>query len=312
MQLDRTAIVIALRTSQELLDLSLVVIREFAGRFILFALIGIIPFAILNAILLEPLRNYDQLSLLSSSTTSNQWFRFQYLWWMALLVILEAPLALLGLTLALGNTVFLSDYSRKNWLNPIWNQSGAILWILGFLRGAIPALLVTAYMALNQELHRSFTMIGWLSIAALLMLLFRGINPFAPEILALEQTKLNADPQRPNAMTYSKRTQWLRKAQGDAAGIGVTAILISVAATLMLCLCAAFLLGVLIGTWKWGWWMDLIIYPIALWITAVWSTVLRFLTYMNTRIRAEGWDLELKLRAEAQRLSQIQGAPNRG
>jgi hypothetical protein len=155
-------------------------------------------------------------------------------------------------------------------------------------------------------------MIGWLSIAALLMLLFRGINPFAPEILALEQTKLNADPQRPNAMTYSKRTQWLRKAQGDAAGIGVTAILISVAATLMLCLCAAFLLGVLMGTWKWGWWMDLIIYPIALWITAVWATVLRFLTYMNTRIRAEGWDLELKLRAEAQRLSQIQGAPNRG
>ena len=312
MQLDRTAIVIALRTPPELLDLSLVVIREFAGRLLLFALVGVIPFAILNAILLEPLRHYDQLSLLSASTTSNQWFRFQYLWWMALLVMLEAPLAMLGLTLALGNTVFLSDYSRRNWLNPIWIQRGAILWILGILRGAIPALLVTAYMALTPELHRSFMVIVWLTIAGIILLLFRGINPFAPEILALEQTKLSSDPNRPNAMTYSKRTQWLRKAQADANGIGVTTILLSAAATLMLCLCAAFLLGVLVGTWKWGWWMDLIIYPTSLWMTALWTTVLRFLVYVNTRIRAEGWDLELKLRAEAQRLSEFQGAPNRG
>jgi hypothetical protein len=41
--------------------------------------------------------------------------------------------------------------------------------------------------------------------------------------------------------------------------------------------------------------------PLALWAIALWGTILRFLVYMNTRIGGEGWELELKLKAEANR-----------
>jgi hypothetical protein len=35
---------------------------------------------------------------------------------------------------------------------------------------------------------------------------------------------------------------------------------------------------------------------------ATWSAIIRFLLYLNTRIRTEGWEVELKLKAEQHRL----------
>ena len=66
-----------------------------------------------------------------------------------------------------------------------------------------------------------------------------------------------------------------------------------------------FLIGVLTGIWSWGFWMDLFLYPLTIWIVATWSTVIRFLLYMNSRIRTEGWEIELRLKAEAQRLEEM-------
>jgi hypothetical protein len=82
--------------------------------------------------------------------------------------------------------------------------------------------------------------------------------------------------------------------------------------TILVGMVAFFFLGVLIvssitlvgsvaGAWSWGWWMDWFLYPLALWIVAFWGTIVRFLIYMNMRIRGEGWELELKLKAEARR-----------
>ena len=43
--------------------------------------------------------------------------------------------------------------------------------------------------------------------------------------------------------------------------------------------------------------------PIALWLVAGYFTIVRFLSYLDLRIRREGWELELSLRAEADRLA---------
>jgi hypothetical protein len=77
--------------------------------------------------------------------------------------------------------------------------------------------------------------------------------------------------------------------------------LIGAATVLALFSGALFVSGVVFGTWESGLVMDAIIYPVCLWAVASWMTVLRFLFYMNSRIRSEGWEIELRFKAEAER-----------
>ena len=79
-----------------------------------------------------------------------------------------------------------------------------------------------------------------------------------------------------------------------------------IAILMMLCsvtLCELFISGVFFGVWTWEWWMDIVVFPINLWLVALWGTVFRFLSYLDCRTRLEGWELDLRLRAEAQRLT---------
>ena len=43
------------------------------------------------------------------------------------------------------------------------------------------------------------------------------------------------------------------------------------------------------------------LYPLAMWVVAGYLSVVRFLFYLDLRIRHEGWEVELRLRAEAAR-----------
>jgi hypothetical protein len=43
--------------------------------------------------------------------------------------------------------------------------------------------------------------------------------------------------------------------------------------------------------------------PVVLWIVGGYMTVVRFLGYLDLRIRREGWEVELTMRAEAARLA---------
>jgi hypothetical protein len=42
-------------------------------------------------------------------------------------------------------------------------------------------------------------------------------------------------------------------------------------------------------------------YPLAMWVVAGYISIVRFLGYLDLRIRHEGWEVELRLRAEAAR-----------
>jgi len=46
-----------------------------------------------------------------------------------------------------------------------------------------------------------------------------------------------------------------------------------------------------------------IYFPIAIWLTVGYMAVVRFLGYLDLRIRREGWEVELRLRAEALKLT---------
>jgi hypothetical protein len=45
-----------------------------------------------------------------------------------------------------------------------------------------------------------------------------------------------------------------------------------------------------------------VFFQLAVWTTVGFFTVVRFLSYLDLRIRREGWEVELKMRAEAARL----------
>jgi hypothetical protein len=46
-----------------------------------------------------------------------------------------------------------------------------------------------------------------------------------------------------------------------------------------------------------------VILPAAMWLVVGFTTVVRFLSYLDLRIRHEGWEVELLMRAEAMRLA---------
>ena len=50
--------------------------------------------------------------------------------------------------------------------------------------------------------------------------------------------------------------------------------------------------------------MLLVVLPLCIWLASMYATVFRFLTYLDSRIRLEGWEVELQLKAERARLIQ--------
>ena len=56
-------------------------------------------------------------------------------------------------------------------------------------------------------------------------------------------------------------------------------------------------------SWQHGFFMIQVGLPLSMWCVAGFFAVVRFLGYLDLRIRQEGWEVELKLRAEAQRLA---------
>src|SRR6185369_13107803 len=98
MQLDRTRIAIRERGLLETIDLALLVIREFAGPLIVCALLGIIPLAIINELLVGWMVSVDDEGTVA-------WFR--YTWAMTVLIFLESQLASVFIVAYLGPAVFM-------------------------------------------------------------------------------------------------------------------------------------------------------------------------------------------------------------
>ena len=63
------------------------------------------------------------------------------------------------------------------------------------------------------------------------------------------------------------------------------------------------LAGLLLSEWKWQGLTYTLYFPLALWMVVGYFTVARFLGYLDLRIRNEGWEVELMMRAEADRMS---------
>jgi hypothetical protein len=300
MQLDKTAIAIKQRNLDELLDLSLAVLRRFGPALLQTALLGALPFAILNGLLLS-----SSIVMNGYLFDKDGWFRFRFLLCMAILVYTQAPLAMAGVTIKLGNLMFGIQSSKQQTLKAIGKQWFSVFGVLGILRGIFPMIALIGgieFFSGNREFAASVGTF-WIAMLALMIAAIRSVRPFAPEILLLEKCPIFSLKRKGsgNQLLFGQRSKRLHQAGGELFQAFFFAGIVSAAFLLILNLTFVFLVGSLAGAWEWGWWMDLFFYPLALWAIAFWGTILRFLVYMNTRIGGEGWELELKLKAEANR-----------
>ncbi len=299
MELDRTTIRVRERGANESLDLALHVIRRWWRPLLASFFMAAVPMAILNAWLVEWIFSQTDLELLGGFELFGTVFRYAVN--MALLVALEAPLAAALTTRVLGNLVF---EATPDWKNVRRNLTLPLvrLWTSHLVfRGVGLGWLLLALARYNEATGYS----GYeflLLVLTGIVLLVRLFRPYLPEVLLLERLQWRKSSER--ATNVAQRMSAIHGSfSGD---VVVRSILLS-----FICFLLSFaLLGLLLFVGeslffaglldpvnvRWAW-------PLALWTTAFFATVARFLNYLDLRIRGEGWEIELQLRAEATRMS---------
>jgi len=286
LQLDRTQVAIRERSTLELCDLAMQVVRHFSPKLLVMLAVGIVPIALVNRLLLGPL--IDDLTALTF---------LRYAWNMILLVFIETPLATSAATLFLGDAMFMQPPTLPEVLKNLWKLSGRLLLCQGLLRGVLPAWLLVATLSPDSAMPGDFL----LPLLAMYLLFIRALRPYLNEIILLERNPLRARDRR--AITIGRRSSRLHNPNGgDLFGRYLGIFLITILLSLMVLLGLWFFVGTFLGDWSWGPLMLHVIFPGALWIVAGYMAVVRYLAYLDLRTRREGWAVELVMRAEAQRL----------
>ncbi len=269
MQFDSTRIVIRERSFPDIMDLALRVFRTHAGPLLAAFVLGITPFVVLNQLLLRGFR--DPLHF-----EAVEHYLLYYLL-LAILIVWEMPLATAAATLFLGQAVFVGRPQPRQ--------------IAGDLVRALPQLL------LFQVMIR-----GLLSALLVPWLILFGARPFMNEIILLERTPLRND--NPRALSTFQRAKLLhRNLEGWIVGRWIASVFMG-----------TILWGSLLGSlWGLGFFLFHILYweasvqplvvELVTWTVIAFFTVVRFLGYLDLRIRREGWEVELLLRAEGARLA---------
>ncbi len=256
MQFDRTGIVIRERGYLEILDLALHVIRSHAGPLVGTLAAGILPFAVVNHLLLAGYLESD----------FEMVFPAGYLFFMLVLVFWELPLATAPATRYLGHAIFRESAD--------WRK------IAGELYESIPQLV------LYQVLLRP--VVAW-------------SRPFLSEVILLERNPMRS--RDGSARSTVQRSKALHGSDADPFGRWLGAIAFGGAMFVALWVSFYEIRSVLLGSFDWDVAMYTVYYPLALWAVAGYFVVVRLLSYLDLRIRREGWEVELMMRAEEARLA---------
>lgn len=286
MQLDRTGIVIRERGMFDVLDLALRVITRYRESLwtawgVVVAVLMLLNYLVLRGVVTD-FESGDQV--------------LQYLHAMIMLVIIQAPLATLLTTVFLGRAVFLADSRLHDWLQVVWKNAWSLIWYLGISRAALLGwVLILFFQDVGAETNLM------LFLLAAYAVIRRIVTPFMPEIILLEGNPMRA--KSPVEMTIQRRSNALHRPNlSDLFGRWVGAAAIGCGIFCSVMGTVWFLSGMVLMDWTWGPIMVYLVLPFALWMAVGFLGVVRFLSYIDLRIRCEGWEVELLLRAAAEQL----------
>lgn len=292
MELDKTRIAVRERGMLEILDLSLQVTRVFFWPILLTLLIGVVPLMLINHLLI---------GWLSTDLVHDIDYPVAYLWNMVLLVYIEAQLATVFVTGYIGQAVFLQRPKVREVVKDVILLLPRISWCQLIVRAVLPVALLMLTIAPHGRMNDGME---YFLIPGILVyvLVLRGVRPYINEIIILERNPMKAT--RAVTMTVSKRSSLLHSP--STSELFVRYLLSAVVACLLaLSLIGTFLAlaGYFTHSWRQGDFFFSIVVPLSLWLVAGFFAVVRFLSYLDLRIRQEGWEVELQLRAEAAKLA---------
>jgi hypothetical protein len=286
---NQTEITIRERGKRELFDLALHVARRHLGPLLVALTIGAAPFAAFNAWALGSIafERYDSGP------------QVMYATYMTLLVFLEVPLATSVMTIYLGQVLFRARPTTGQLLAELTRSLGQLVLYQGLLRGTVLAM---AAAALNRwgDGDSFAEFIVW--AVASWAFVVRGVRPYLSEVILLER-----NPRRATAattMTTARRNAALHAGFGGDSFvqmIGAATLGGITAGSMWLTL--AYVRGEFFNVVEADRATTTVLLPIALWLTAWFLAVVRFLGYLDLRIRREGWEVELRVRAEAAALA---------
>ena len=193
-------------------------------------------------------------------------FPAAHMFYTLLLVFLEIPLATAPATLYLGQAVFSDKPSFRGLLRDLFKS--------------------TPQLVVYQLLLRPMSV----------------FSPFLNEVILLERNRFRA--KGGNGMSTSRRSRNLHRNEGaDLLVQGFFSALVGGLLGVSIWYSIFMARAALFNKWQ----MDVAMYTtyfqLTLWIVAGFFCVVRFLNCLNLRIRHEGWDVELAMRAELARLT---------
>ncbi len=308
MQLDSTRITVRERSLGEILDLALHVLREYFQPWLATTLLAVIPLALVNYALIGWMADSTYVSYEDGEKP------VRFLWNMTMLVFLEAPLAGLVSIGYLGPAVFLERRTIRQVLfdtikcAPQWVRCQLLI------RGILPAWLLLVIVNVNYRLEPNYLIEAFLlPFLVCYASLFRALRPYVNEIILLEE--LPTTSANPSKMTLGRRSANLHGPYaGDlvvrfilAAFVGLFlwfAMYVSTQVLLLFLFNSGDLSLVdMVMRFEITWYHAQLAYPAILWSIAGYFAVVEYLDYLDLRIKHEGWEVELLMRAEGLRLA---------
>ena len=265
MRIDQAQITIRERSWLDNLDLALHVIRAHAGPVLVCALVGVLPMMVVNYAIVN--------SFYGSQLAEDADFDAFVL--AMLLVMIEAPLATAPLTLYLGQALFLEDPNPREMARHFLQCLPQLILFQLFVRTALILPIVTWFIPYAM----------W---------------PYLNEVILLERNPLVG--RRGQLSTMQRNSLLHRGSSGDYVVRGLAAGLLALALVFALWMTQSISFEWLLGLQQ-GWTAQVLSLQCALWIVAAYFAVARFLAYLDQRIRGEGWEVELFLRAQRQWLT---------
>ena len=327
MQLDQTNLTIRTRSIAEIGDLTLMMTRRYAADIGRFFGRGAWPWIAIDVGIIGGIAAWRRDAVLQDTEMSSAVWTWHYVMWMTILVVIQTPWAGAAATYWMGQRVFNSEVDSHDVRQRVRQCRGALVWVLGVKRLTIATTLAAAVLiATDHVIGGSIIAIGLLIVVAII----RSSRPFLPEILLLEGCPIRPDANRSTKRSIAPEDDGDSTIVGNAASAGdatrppisasvrssnlhrphvaelngrfmATSIAMLAIATILYFALSA-VLGFLIRDGRLLWYLEMgLALPLALWTAAMLSVVARLLGYLDCRIRLEGWDVELAVRAEAMR-----------
>jgi len=215
---------------------------------------------------------------------------------MIALIVSQAQLGTCLITIFMGRVMFLAEHSIWAVVKQFLKRLPYFLYSQGILRLAFFAVLVAMTTAPKDSEEAYLMAYFGLPAITLIGLLVRATRPFVPEVIYLEQTPFRS---KRDVLYLGQRSRDLHMLASTSIAMQFLSMVLF-APLLLLAIHSVFVMIDSMFSIRAN--SEITLQPfyilISGWLVAGFLAVVRFLTYIDVRIRQEGWAVDLKFRSE--------------